>query len=114
MVAAFGLLTKFSQRALEVIFFKVIENSFGRISVQKSQNFRDASSTIGNHMRVVTHNDIRDDHNAAGRSGFIPCVADDLFNFVGLKNWQAVFCNRSQIVAGIAARYSHYQSHAAA
>lgn len=51
-------------------------------------------------MRVVGHDRVCEYTETSGYAGLIKCIADDLFEFVGLEDRQPIVGNRGEEVCG--------------
>ena len=61
---------------------------------------------------MVGHDHIREDTNTVLRPDFAECVAQNLFYFIGAKDWQAVMSHRGEIVCGSCSRYLEHRNNA--
>lgn len=97
-------LLEFFQRTRKLFFLKIIQNPFRANTIGKPKGVGNFAITIGDHMDMIRHDYISKDQYFARFPRFVPRIADDSFDIVRVKNWQAVVRYRSKVKEWIVAR----------
>ena len=100
MAAAVLFVTELFERSSMIILLQKIDHASGSDAVDKTLNHGSLLLTVSDEMKMIRHDHVSKNEEAARFPRFIYGGTGDQFQSVEAKDGQAIFCYRGQVISG--------------